>query len=65
MSRFVVFGTAQAPIHCVVEAKSEKEAMEKAEDVMSSEIELDGDFEDEWEEALPASEVWGKKYDER
>ena len=63
MSKFVVFGTSHVPIHCVVEAKSEKEAMEKAEDVMGSEIECGGDEYSEWEEARPVSEVWGEKYD--
>ncbi|MBB33359.1 MAG: hypothetical protein CL455_06870 [Acidimicrobiaceae bacterium] len=61
--KYVVFGTSYAPIHCVVEAKSEKEAMKKAENVMGSEIEFGGDAEDEWEEARPASEVWGEKGD--
>ena len=65
MSKFVVFGTSYATIFCVVEAKSEKEAMEKAENVMGSEVDFGGDEYSEWEEARPVSEVWGEKYDER
>ena len=61
MSKFVVFGTSHVPIHCVVEAKSATEAMEKAENVMGSEIEYDSDEYSEWDEARPVSEVWGEK----
>jgi len=66
MPRFVVFGTSNLTIHCIVEAKSEGEAMEMAkelqpEESIPNEVICDPPEDFVWNEVYLESEIFGPK----